>query len=67
MDRGAWQDTVHGVARVGHNLVTKPKPCVINNRKRVLGVKHEMIRWSGKSSGDGAIERKKDKCLFSVE
>ena len=25
MDRGAWQATVHGVARVGHNLVTKPR------------------------------------------
>ena len=24
MDRGAWQATVHGVARVGHNLVTRP-------------------------------------------
>ena len=24
MDRGAWQATVHGVPRVGHNLVTKP-------------------------------------------
>ena len=24
MDRGAWQGTVHGVARVGHNLATKP-------------------------------------------
>ena len=23
MDRGAWQVTVHGVPRVGHNLVTK--------------------------------------------
>ena len=23
MDRGALQDTVHGVARVGHNLATK--------------------------------------------
>ena len=23
MDRGAWQATVHGVTRVGHNLVTK--------------------------------------------
>ena len=20
MDRGAWQDTVHGIARAGHNL-----------------------------------------------
>jgi len=24
MDRGAWQATVHGVARVGHDIVTKP-------------------------------------------
>jgi len=26
MDRGAWQTTVHGVARVGHDLVIKPPP-----------------------------------------
>ena len=26
MDRGAWRATVHGVARVGHNLETKPPP-----------------------------------------
>ena len=26
MDRGAWQATVCGVARVRHNLVTKPPP-----------------------------------------
>ena len=25
MDRGAWQATVHGVARVGHDLATKEK------------------------------------------
>ena len=24
MDRGAWQDIVHGVARVGHDLATNP-------------------------------------------
>ena len=24
MDRGAWQATVYGVARVGHDLATKP-------------------------------------------
>ena len=29
MDKGAWQATVHGVARVGHNLVTKPPPSLI--------------------------------------
>ena len=26
MDRGAWRGTVHGVARVGHDLATKPPP-----------------------------------------
>ena len=25
MDRGAWQATVHGVARVRHDLGTKPR------------------------------------------
>ena len=24
MDRGAWRATVHGITRVGHDLVTKP-------------------------------------------
>ena len=26
MEREAWQATVHGVTRVGHDLVTKPPP-----------------------------------------
>ena len=26
MDRRAWQATVHGVTRVGHDLATKPPP-----------------------------------------
>ena len=26
MDREAWQATVHGIARVGHDLATKPPP-----------------------------------------
>ena len=26
MNRGAWQATVHGVARVRHDLATKPPP-----------------------------------------
>ena len=26
MDREAWKATVHGVARVRHDLVTKPPP-----------------------------------------
>ena len=34
MDRGAWQATVHGVARVGHDLVTKPPYMYIGAYKR---------------------------------
>ena len=26
MDRRAWQAMIHGVTRVGHDLVTKPPP-----------------------------------------
>ena len=29
MDREAWQATVHGVARVRHDLATKPLPSEI--------------------------------------
>ena len=25
-DRGTWQASVHGVTRVGHDIVTKPPP-----------------------------------------
>ena len=34
MDRGAWWATVHGVARVRHDLVTKPPPPAIYTQKR---------------------------------
>ena len=34
MDRGAWQATVHGFTRVGHNLVTKPPPPPLQNVSR---------------------------------
>ena len=34
MDRGAWQAIVHGVARVGHDLATKPPPPPYETRKR---------------------------------
>ena len=32
VDRGAWRDAVYGVARVGHDLVTKPPPALPDNR-----------------------------------
>ena len=33
MDRGAWQATVHGVARVGHDLVTKQQQLMLQVNK----------------------------------
>ena len=34
MDRGAWQATVHGMARVRHNLATKPTPTYVEKRRK---------------------------------
>ena len=34
MDRGAWQAAVHGVAKVGHDLATKPPPLRVGGRGR---------------------------------
>ena len=31
MDRGAWQATVHGVARVRHDLVTKERELILQS------------------------------------
>ena len=35
MDRGAWWATVHGIARVGHDLETKPPPKLQNREIEV--------------------------------
>ena len=35
MDRGAWQATVHGVARVGHDLSTKLPPAAATGLEKV--------------------------------
>ena len=43
MDRGAWQATVHGVTRVGHNLVTKPPPPLCWTYKQI-GLMNELSR-----------------------
>ena len=39
-DRGAWQATVHAVARVRRDLVTKPPPPDLN-------VLNDYMRWGG--------------------
>ena len=38
MDRGGWQAIVHGVARVGHDLATKPPKLIGNIDKIILKV-----------------------------
>ena len=41
MDRGAWRATVHGVARVGHNLAIKLPPESLRDLSKVTNV------WAG--------------------
>ena len=46
MDRGAWQATVHGVARVGRDLVTKPPPpdYILKSRDITLLTKAHIVK-----------------------
>ena len=41
MDSGAWWATVHGVARVGHNLATKPHKVLQEKKKNIC---HSIIQ-----------------------
>ena len=43
IDRGAWQTTVHGVARAGHDLATKPPPMMEAKGERAA--EDEMVGW----------------------
>ena len=36
MDRGAWRATVHGVARVAHDLATTPPPLLLETSQSLL-------------------------------
>ena len=45
MDRGGWQTAVHVVARVGHDLVTKPPP----RMSLVLDQSSQMASSEGRS------------------
>ena len=39
MDRAAWQATTHGVARVGHDLATKPPPKTLPKTVEIMRVR----------------------------
>ena len=45
MDWGAWQATVHGVTRGGHNLVTKPPPPKWKYRNYIYRKKY-IYKWT---------------------
>ena len=50
MDRGAWQAAVHGVARVRHNLLTKPPPPEYIMRNSGLDEAQDGIKTAGEIS-----------------
>ena len=52
IDRGAWWATVHGVIRVGHDLVTKPAP-PNNKLKGGLKWRHSLIKQKQLPSKSG--------------
>ena len=43
MDRGVWGATVHGVARVSHDLVTKPPPSDTKHLTTKVGSSFQLI------------------------
>ena len=53
MDRGAWQALVHGVARIGRDLATKPPPAVYFSVQtgKVLWLKQGTINSHSASTG----------------
>ena len=68
MDRGAWQVTVHGVARVGHDLVTEPPPPVCGTWKNGADEpihtgqeqRHRCGGWTRGHSGEGGWRELRD-------
>ena len=64
MDRGAWQAVVHGVARVGHDLATKPLPYRENDKENRENINDFQI-WVKKRSG-GSLDYFQLSCQFEV-
>ena len=44
MDKGVWWATVHGAARVGHNLATKPRLYIFNETLLLLLSRFSRVR-----------------------
>ena len=68
MGRGAWQATAHGVARVGHNLVTKrpPPPYIaekVNERMMIVS----FINWNMQKLSYLLVGKEYAKSSFGME
>ena len=67
MDRGAWQATVHGVTRVGHNIVTKAsreiRACLSRGQKPQTQNRSSTITNSRKTFKKWSTLKKKKKSL----
>ena len=50
MERGAWQATVHGVIRVGHDLATKLPPPMAESEEELKSL---LMKVKAKSEKDG--------------
>ena len=58
MDRGAWQAIVHGVTRVGQDLVTKPPPPPRKPRYtavKSLVPRHTARKWQRRTWSPGGL------------
>ena len=55
MDREAWRATVHGVTRVGHNLVTKP-PTNLSLKECRLGGQPKATEQVGTALGVSPLQ-----------
>ena len=66
MDRGAWQATVHEVARIQHDIATKPPPSICGGMGAVEKRKHMrtlytfciIFLYTHKSSKNKSINKK---------
>ena len=52
---GAWRATVHGVARVRHDIVTKPPPPKLTEMAHKKHSTNERVNEKGNPSSDPAL------------
>ena len=61
MDRGVWEATVHGLARVGHDLATKLPPPYLHPTKGWRIQRERTLGLTGRRSEQDGKEKRKPK------